>query len=156
MEDEKTLEERLKEARAKRAQRDAERDAKAKRQRLLDEIAEEEHSVKLDEAVEEAEAEYGPVGEKIAVVTGRYASGKLLGSAIVKKPHPATWKRFRDTALNGKVDDKAFSSLWQPCLVWPEKETVHGFIEELPQFETLLYDTVAALAGQGAKEVGGK
>lgn len=151
------LEAELASLRAERAARAASRDEALDLQRLRDQIQDEGRTSELEQQLVDAEAKHGPLGRGVAVVHATYADGHVLGSIIVKRPHQATWKRFRDRIS----DDKAkkgdeIDRLWRSNIVWPDVATVDRYVAELPFTDDKLADACAALCGVRSEEAAGK
>lgn len=106
-----------------------------------------ERAIKDAPEIEKAEAEHGPIGEKIAVIETDE------GAIVIKKPPPVVFKRFQDKGTT-KTDD--FLALVKPCLVYPDQRRLGEILEALPATLSRLADEAVALAGFGRKEVAGK
>jgi hypothetical protein len=137
----------LAEVRAKRAAL-AEARRVREAQRAIDEaLADEKQSLADDQAIEAAEAEHGPVGKKLAVVKTD------MGAIILKRPHPAAFKRFQDKGSLKTVD---LDRLVRGCLVHPLPDVFDLVMDELPATLLRCADAVSYLAGVRAEDVSAK
>lgn len=136
-------------------QRKSEREAKRQAERETRELAVE---LRIQPALEEAEDEHGPLGVEIERVDCLAASGELRGVVIVKRPHPATWAKFKATfaSAKGAKADAALDKLWRPCVVWPPMDDVDALIEQHPRMVDHIADAIATLAGAKTEELSGK
>ena len=142
-----SLEERRKIAKSrKRAAEERRAEMRAKRE-LPDEVEAEEIAALDEEAIAEAEDEYGAVGKKILVV---YSD---LGCVILKRPNPALYKKFRD---KGDGDTVAFERLVRPSVVYPDAVALDLILDELAGVLDRCANAVVELAGFRGKEVSGK
>ena len=141
------LEERLREARERRRAAEAKREERQAENDLLAEVEAEELAARNAEALEAAEAEHGPIGKKLRAIE---TSGGVI---IVKRPHPATYKRFRD---KGEANTAAFDKLVRPCVVHPDKSTFDRILDEEPAALDRCANAIVELAGFRAREVSGK
>lgn len=114
---------------------------------LPDEVEAEEVAARDEEAIADAEEEHGAVGKKILVVRTE------LGCLILKRPHPALYKKFRD---KGDGDTVAFERLVRPCIVYPDAVAVDLILDELAGALDLCANAAVELSGFRAKEVSGK
>lgn len=106
-----------------------------------------ERAIKDAPEIERAEAEHGPIGEKIAVIETD------MGAIVIKRPEPAVFKRFQDKGAT-KTDD--LLALVKPCLVYPDAKRLGTILDALPATLSRLADEAVTLAGLRAKEVSGK
>lgn len=137
----------LSELQAKKAERDAER---AKKNELVEaraEIARAKLDLENAEVIDRFEEELGERGERWEGVD------TPAGIVIVKRPHPATYKRFRD---RGKYNSQSLDELVRPCLAHPDKSEVASILNEYPAVLDHLADAVVELAGARNKEVSEK
>lgn len=94
-----------------------------------------------------AEAEHGPIGERIAVIETD------LGAIVIKRPEPVVFKRFQDKGST-KTDD--LLALVRPCLVYPDAKRFGEILDALPATLSRLADEAVTLAGLRTKEAAGK
>jgi len=97
------------------------------------------------EAIAQAEDDHG--AHRIAIVR------TAIGCVIVKRPHPAVYKRFRD---RGEAKTADLDALVRKSLVYPDAQRFDRMIEELPATLDHAANKVVELAGFKAKEVAGK
>ena len=134
----------LAEVRAKRAAVEDAR-AKAEAARETDELLEREERALADaEALAKAEAEHGPVGKKIRVVS------TPSGSIILKRAGNAAFRRFMD-APKASVDEA--ERLVKPCVVYPSRADFERITDEYPALWIRLAGALTILAGHKAEEL---
>lgn len=139
--------ERLAAAKAERSRIASARLEREKARSVSEQLAAEERGLKDDQAIEKAECEHGPLGQKIRAVK----SG--LGVVIVKRPHHVTYRRFQDA---GKVNTQELFKLVTPSLVHPDLATFERYCEEEPALLLRVGNNIAALAGVKTEEAAGK
>jgi hypothetical protein len=127
----KELEEKLKAVKARRAAAAVESDA--------DKLAKLERQVTEEEAIEAAEAEYGPIGDGIALV--RPSNGGLV---IVRRPDNKVYKKFQDDA---QFTSKAMLQFISAYIVYPGDAAFDALIEKLPAVVTHIADAATVLCG---------
>lgn len=145
MEEAKTLEERLAEARERKRAAAEKRNAAEAKRATIREVEEAERDARDEEAIAEAEDAHG--AEKIAVVR------TSIGCVIVKRPNPLIYKRFRD---KGEAKTADLDKLVRNALVYPDASKFDSMLEELPATLDHAANKVVELAGFRAKEVSGK
>lgn len=143
----------IEEIRAKRAALAAKRAEREEAQAEADAVAEELRLLALEEAVEAAEAEHGRLHQKIAVVNILRADGTVAGSAIVKRPHVAIWRRYQDLDNPTAAD---IAKVISACRVWPSAEQLDVLVSEYPAANLRLMTAIMALAGAHGEETKGK
>lgn len=142
-----TITQRLEQVRAERARIAAARDARANERATADELLIEERGLNDDKALDDAEVTHGPVGRDIAVVETD------LGNIIIKRAHPAIFKRFSDKS-SLKHDD--LETLVRHCLVHPSPGAFDHIMSNLPATMLRCADAVSVLAGVRREAVQGK
>lgn len=106
--------------RAERAAIEERRAARAEK----DDLATEQAELDLAKALDEAEANYGALGEGIAYV--RTAGGPI----IIQKPAGAAYRKFVDTSEKVKATDGAMA-LIMSCVVFPkDKAEARALLDE--------------------------
>lgn len=98
-------------------------------------------------AIDKAEADHGPIDKKIAVVKTDY------GAVIVKRAHPAIFKRFLD---RGKTDTKSLEELVRQCLVHPTLADWESFCEQQTMILIRCANAVSVLHGVRTEDISGK
>jgi len=141
------LKQRLEVARLERDRLAKERSAREARRSLTDKLADEERELKNEQALDRAEQEHGPVGSKIATIYTR------SGVVIVKRAHPAAFRRFQDV---GKQTTTECEKLLRPCLVHPDPSTFDKWADEEPAIILRTANALCTLAGVRSDEAGGK
>jgi hypothetical protein len=140
-----SLEERLAAARERKRLADEQRERAADAASLLAEVEAAEREASDAEAIAKATAEHG--AGKIATIATE------LGVVIVKRPHPAHYKRFRD---KGETKSADLEQLVRPCLVHPDASRFDQILNEQPATLDRCADQVVTLAGFRGKELSGK
>lgn len=138
---------RLDELRAKRAALAAARQARELQRTAAEQLEDEERAFVDDQAIDAAEIEHGPVGKKLAVVQ------TAMGAIIVKRAHPAMFKRFQD---KGSLKHEDLDRLVRHCLVHPASAVFDRIMDELPATMLRCADAVSVLAGVRAEDVSAK
>ena len=146
-EERQALEARLAEATARRQAAEEKREARLTASTLLARVEAEELAARDAEAVERCEQEHGAIGKALRLVETEQ------GAIILKRPHPATYKRFRD---KGEANTAAFDKLVRPCVVHPGKVEFDRMLEEMPAILDRCANAVVELAGFRAREISGK
>ncbi len=141
------LEERHRIAKERRRVAEARRETMRAARERPDEVEAEEIGARDEEAIADAEDAHGAVGKKIFVVRTD------LGCVILKRPHPAHYKKFRD---KGEGDTVAFERLVRPSVVYPDAVKLDLIFDELAGVLDRCANAVVELAGFRAKEVSGK
>lgn len=136
------LEDRLKAAKAKKAEIEARRAAKAAEDAALAAVVAAEREAKEAEIIENAEAEIGPIGEKIALVRTQ------AGLIVVKRCHPNSFRRFQD---QGKFGTTNLMQLIAGAVVHPDKAAFDALLDEYPGILAAVADAVLRLAGAAAQ-----
>lgn len=139
------LERRLAAARERKRAAEAKRQATQAAADALAKVETEEREALDEEAIANAEAEHG--ANKIGIVRTD------LGAVIVKRPHPAHYKRFRDRE-SAKTQD--LEKLVRPCVVYPDATRFDAMLDEQPAILDRVANQVVELAGFRAREVSGK
>jgi hypothetical protein len=134
---------RLAAAKAAKAEFDRRREARDAARAAEAEVAKAEREVVEAAAIEAAECEHGPVGEKIAIVETIY------GIVIVKRPHPVTYRKFQD---EGKANVAAFTKFVDQCRVYPDQDALDKLLDAQPGKLVDCANAAAALAGMHAAE----
>lgn len=137
----------LAELRAKRAALAAAKEKRDEARSAAELLVAEKQALRDDEAIEQFEAEIGAVDKKIAVIHTD------LGAVILKRAHPAMFKRFQD---RGDFKTEAVDKLVRPCLLYPTPAEFDRILDELPATLVRLGNAVSALAGQRSEDVTGK
>lgn len=141
------LEDKIAAVRAARESLAAQREARAQADELASKLASEELAFKGEQAVEAAEAEHGAVDKKIRVVQTD------MGVVIVKRAHPAVFKRFID---RGKHSMQDLEELARKCLVYPTLPEWEAMCNEQTAIINRTADAIAWLAGIRADDVSAK
>jgi hypothetical protein len=136
------LDARLKAAKAKKAEIEARRQAKAAEVASLAEVEAAEREAREAEIIENAESEIGAIGDKIAIV--RTSAGMI----VVKRCHPNVFRRFADQA---SFKTKDYLQLVSGSIVHPDKATFDAMLEEAPGILVACADAVLRLAGAAAQ-----
>jgi hypothetical protein len=89
-------------------------------------------------ALAKAIKEHGPVGKLIEVVD------TVAGMVIVKRPHPATFKRFLDTE---KITVDEIDAMSRPCVIYPDMGRYDVMAETQPGIVGEVANACAYLAG---------
>lgn len=135
--------ERRTKARARKREAEEKREAMRAARELPSEVEAEEIEARDEEAIATAEEEHGSVGKKIRVVHTD------LGCVIVKRPHPASYKKFRDRA---ETDTAAFEQLVRPCVIYPDAVALDIIFVEFAGVLDRVANAVVELAGFRQKE----
>jgi hypothetical protein len=147
------IEKRIAEAKAKRAQLQAEADARAAERELAEQLETEERGVRDLEAIKKAEADHGAMGKKIAVVQTD------LGAVVLRRANPLHYRRFLNEGPiteAGSLKLDVAEKLVRSCLVYPALSTFEAWLEEQPLILVSCATALGQLAGSRAKEVEGK
>lgn len=145
--DEQVIADELAHLEAERAtleERRREKEASAAASTRLAELRREVHTAKL---IEQFEAEGGERGIDFDLVE------TVAGPIVVKRPHPATFKRFRD---GGKYSSAATEDFVRPCVAHPTKAELGTILERFPGVLDELADVAFALARGRSKRLAGK
>lgn len=137
----------ISELRAKREVIARAREERSLANELADKLATEKRALADEEAIDAAERDLGPIGKRIEVVRTDF------GAVIVKRAHPAIFKRFID---RGKSNTKDLEELVRPCLVYPALSEFEGYVEQQPMILLRAANGVSSLAGVRAEELAGK
>lgn len=135
--------ERLAKARARIADIEGRRAARAAVAEAEAEVTQAERQARDLEALEAAEAAHGPVGKHIATVE------TSMGLVILRKSDPILFRRFQDA---GEFKVAALTKLVDKCLVHPSSDEFDRILDELPAKLNECADAVAQLAGARAAE----
>jgi hypothetical protein len=111
-----------------------------------DRLAELQREVQTAKLLEQFEAE-GERGVDFDLVE------TVAGPIVVKRPHPATFKKFRD---GGKYSSAAIEDFVRPCVAHPSKAELGPILERFPGVVDELADVAFALARGRSKRVAGK
>jgi hypothetical protein len=135
-------------------------DARAKREASIgqaNELAQAQIALADAEAIEAAETEHGQcfiAGESESAFGRKIAGVRTDGGiVIVKRAHPAVFKRFQEA---DEMTTDVIEKLVMPCLVHPDKATLGKLLETHPAKLTECADAIAVLAGIRRKKVSGK
>lgn len=142
-----SLEQRLAAAKAAKAEIERKRADRESKRAAEVEVLKAEREAKELAALEDAECMHGPVGTHIAVVE------TVEGIVIVKRPHPATFKKFQDA---GKINSDTIAKFIAPCVVYPDAATFDALCDALAAVPMLCADAITSLAGARAKDQAGK
>src|SRR5262245_56360855 len=136
---------RREEALAKKAAAEAKRAARAKPAELA-EVERLEREAHEEEAIADAEAQYGDLDEAIKVVR------TSVGIVIVKRPAAILVRRFHDA---GKGSIEAKDKLSRPCVVYPSADEYAKLAgsDSGPALISAVADAAVWLAGFGRKEL---
>lgn len=145
--DDATMQAELDKLRAQREALAAARQARADQNTLAAKLAAEQRALRDEQAIDAAEQEHGEIGRKIQVVKSE------LGVVIVKRAHPAAFKRFLD---RGEHKTKDLEALARLCLVYPSLSEWEAMCDELPILINRSADAVAYLAGVRTEDLSGK
>lgn len=140
------LNQRIANARARRREAEAKREAALTGGALLECAEKEEREASDEEAIQRAEEEHS--AKRIYVVRT-----ENLGCVIVKRPDPVRYKRFRDQE-SSKTQD--LEKLVGPCIVYPDRMTFDRILDEAPATLDRVADAVVTLAGFRKKELAEK
>jgi len=140
-----TPEEKLAQVRAERARLQAERDAKEAARSTEDLLEAESRALADEKALADAEEKH--TAKRVRMVRTD------MGAIIVKRPHPAIFKRFQDKG-SMKTDD--LDALVRPNVVYPDLGRFDQILEELPATLIRLADAIAGLAGTRGDDISGK
>lgn len=135
---------RLEAERATLEERRREKEASAAASTRLADLQREVQTAKL---IEQFEAEGGERGIDFDLVE------TVAGPLVVKRPHPATFKKFRD---GGKYSSAATEDFVRPCVAHPTKAELSTILERFPGVLDELADVAFALARGRSKRVSGK
>lgn len=139
------LRQKLADAKARRADRAAEREKAREPDRLLAAIELEEKGIENDATFEELQAKHGEADiRRIDTEDG--------GMLVVKRPEPVAFKRFQQSKTN--VDD--CDNLVRLCLVYPSKEAYNRMVSKYPAKIVEAANKASELAGVRRKEAEGK
>jgi hypothetical protein len=130
-------------ARARKAAAEASRAAAVETPEA--ELARVEREARDAEALHDAERTHGKA--KIAALETD------LGLVILKRAHPAHYKRFQDLE---KVSTEDAEKLTRPCLVYPEPDAFDRMIEEQPGTVARCAVAIMRLAGARNADLSGK
>lgn len=133
--------------REQREQLAAARAARVEADELARKLVAERLALKSEQAIEAAEREHGPLGRKIQAVSPIVDTHTIV---IVKRAHPAAFKRFID---RGKHTTKDLEELVRLCLVFPTLSEFEAMCDELPILINRAADAVAYLAGVRSEDV---
>lgn len=128
---------------ARRAARQADRDTKA-------EIAAAQIALANETAIDEAEAEHGPLEGSRTIAAIYAADGRVV---IIRRPHRAAFLRFQDA---GKVTTKRVHELVSPYLLHPTAADFDTMLNEEPALLGRAAHVLAVLAGVREEEIQGK
>lgn len=142
-----TLQAELAELEAKRAEMAAARAARDAEAEVREQIEATKREIADAEIIERFEDELGPRGQRWATVSTRH------GVVVVKRPHPATFKAFRDA---GKYKSKAVEDLVRPCVAHPDPSGLTSLLNDYPAVLDKLADAVFELAEGRARDISGK
>ena len=131
---------------AKRAEIEERRRAKTDAESDAARLAELKREIEAAELLERFETE-GERGVDFDLVE------TVAGPIVVKRPHPATFKKFRD---GGKYSSAAIEDFVRPCVAHPSKTELGPIIERFPGVVDELADVAFALARGRSKRVSGK
>jgi len=141
------LEDKIATVRAAREKLAAQREARAQADELAAKLAAEELGLRSEQAIEAAEQEHGALDKKIRVVQTD------MGIVIVKRAHPAVFKRFID---RGKHSMQDLEELGRKCLVFPTLTEWEAMCNEQTAIINRTADAIAWLAGMRAEDVSAK
>lgn len=125
---------------AARAQREAEDEARARIEAAKRELADEE-------VLDRFRDELGERGKRWTSVS------TSAGVVIVKRPHPATFKKFRDA---GKYKTKELEEFVRPCVAHPDAQGLTDLLNDFPAVLDKIADAAFELAEGRVKEISGK
>lgn len=128
---------------AKRAERQAKNDADS-------ELTEAKIALENELAIDNAEAEHGPLEGSVKIAAIYTATGRVV---IVKRPHRALFHRFQD---GGKATSKRVHELVSPHLVHPTSADFDSWLNEEPALLGRAAHQLAILAGIREEEIQGK
>ncbi len=131
---------------AEKATLEERRQAKEGREAAAARIAELQREVQTAKLIEQFETE-GERGIDFDLVE------TVAGPIVVKRPHPATFKKFRD---GGKYSSAATEDFVRPCVAHPTKAELGTILERFPGVLDELADVAFALARGRSKRVAGK
>lgn len=117
---------------------------------LLAEVDAAERDAADAQALQEAECKHGRADVKAAKIA---TVATDLGLVIVKRAHPATFKKFQD---DGVFNTKAAAELVRGCLIHPELGRFESMCDDQPAILSRVVDAVATLAGMRKAEIAGK
>ena len=138
---------RLTALKAERAELEAAREAKLVEREASDELEREERAIRELKALEKLEEEHGPIGKKWDRVD------TFEGMICVKRPHPATWKKFAEL---DKVKSEDADRFVRPCRIYPDVPEFNRLIEEEPAALIRCATKCCELAGLRRSEIQGK
>lgn len=133
----------LAELEAKKAERAAARAEKDALAQMRAEVARAKQELEDAEVIDRFEDELGERGVHWEGVS------TPAGIVIVKRPHAATFKRFRDL---GKYTSKALEDLVRPCVAHPDAQGLTDLLADYPAVLDELADAVTELAGVKRKQ----
>jgi multidrug efflux pump subunit AcrA (membrane-fusion protein) len=150
----------LDEAAALQKQLDAARDAADKARdrrerasqiaRMREELETAQREAREEEALAEAEAQYGPIGKKLGRVTL-----EIGGMVLVKPPDGIKFRQWQDQHQD-KITHDALRQLVRPCVVYPPSGDFDALIADRPAALMHVANKVHELAGFKLKQIGGK
>ena len=151
------LDQRLAEARARKAERDAIGARAAERVAAERELA----ALERDEAVLDALGPLGGavlLGKDLARVDVDHMDGTPIASVIMRKPKVGTWRSFSAqlASTKGIERDELHDKLWRACLAWPEQAKVEALIASQPFVRDRICNAIGELAGIRDEDIAGK
>lgn len=141
------LERELAELEARKAEIDARRAEKAAEAELREKVRAARREIEDAELIEKYEAELGELGKDFKAISTDE------GLIIVRRPHPATYKRFRD---RGKYTTKDVEEFARPGVVYPDAQKLTDILNKYPAVLDLLADAAHDLAVGRSREIAGK
>lgn len=132
---------------AQKRERESAREQAEEERKLRDEIRARKLELARLDAIERAEEELGELDVDFCVVE------TFEDVVVVKKPHPAVYKKWRD---KGRYKSADLYELIKPCIHSPSASEFHALAEKYPGLLDELADNVMRLAHGRAKEVAGK
>lgn len=130
--------------RAKRQEVASRRQAAADKREPIAALERERRALADEQAIEAAETEHGPDGEKIRVVQ------TSLGVIIVRRAHSVAYKRFMDLKTTRTEDCE---KLARPCVIYPDSAALDRITTELPATWLRLVGALTKLAGFRSDEI---
>lgn len=141
------LEAELAELETRKAEREAARAEKEALSEAREKIVRAKRALEDAEVIERFEDQLGDRGVKWDAVE------TAAGVVIVRRPHAATFKKFRDA---GRYKSKDVEELVRPCVAHPDAQGVTDLLNDYPAVLDRLADVVFSLAEGRAREVAGK
>lgn len=137
----------LAEIEAKKSELEAQRAQRAAEAEMREKIRVARLEAETAELIMKYEDELGDLDRAFKIVV---SDG---GAIVVKRPHPASYNRFRD---RGEYKSRTVDELARQCIVHPSAEKVTEILNTYPGILDHLADAIHELAGGRARALAGK